>query len=753
MNEHSICMADIKNKIYEAGLFRDGEKIVLTTESCVLLEYYTGKTYSYRMIDITTLKAKRLFSRQNPLNENGYQRAIEKMMGAGNLSESINQPTSEERAKELLSHIFTGIFPQHGMSEREKQKELSLEMLMGLQEGKLALCEAEVGTGKTHAYIVAVTVHNLFSDRKMPTIISTSTIALQKALTEEYIPQISDILMEHHIIDRPLSFVVRKGKKHHACDARVKTYQSSIQHNNRDTDRELLDILQQLYTGGCSIDLDRLPLTDYVKGRICVTDCNRSCPCSAICRYRSFTRNCLLGSYDFQIANHNMVIADILSKKSGRQGLFPTSGAIIFDEAHKLLNTARQMYGMSFESAELERLSGSLLRAIGSRNPDKLAIIRLCEELLRLNTTLFDTLKQTKGVRYEKGCYQISFDYICIGTLRGIDRTLRALSLLFFTLDYEKKAAYGKLINRMEEKIAKVTVLLDYAQHIHWMELTGTLSCCICTLPKQLDFLLFEDIWSKDTPYILTSGTLSVGSDFSHFKRRNGIALVEDGRIFEASKASPFDYQENALLYLPKDMPLPQSKENGYFQAVVDRLAELIAESHGHTLILFTSYRQMEQTYTALLDRITHYPLFLMGKGNLNTLDDFRKSGNGVLFASDSAGEGIDLAGDILSSLIVVRLPFPVPDPVLEYEKSLYDDFYSYLDEIIVPEMLTKLRQWIGRGIRRETDSCVFTILDSRATGRYKKDILAALPDMPVTDQLSDVGRFLLSKKGESYFA
>ena len=114
------------------------------------------------------------------------------------------------------------------------------------------------------------------------------------------------------------------------------------------------------------------------------------------------------------------------------------------------------------------------------------------------------------------------------------------------------------------------------------------------------------------------------------------------------------------------------------------------------------------------------YPLFCMGKGRLETIDSFRKSGNGVLLASDSAGEGIDLPGDILSSLVVVRLPFPTPDPVSEYERTLHDDFYSYLSERIVPDMLIKLRQWIGRGIRRETDTCVFSILDSRAAGRYK---------------------------------
>ena len=101
---------------------------------------------------------------------------------------------------------------------------------------------------------------------------------------------------------------------------------------------------------------------------------------------------------------------------------------------------------------------------------------------------------------------------------------------------------------------------------------------------------------------------------------------------------------------------------------------------------------------------------------------------------------------------MVVKLPFPVPDPVLEYEKSLHENFREYLAEVIVPGMLMKLRQWIGRGIRRETDTCVFSILDCRAGGRYKNDILAALPDMPVTERMEDVGIFIRSNKPESYF-
>lgn len=764
MNEPNICMADIKNKIYEAGLFRPDERVVLTTENCVLLEHFTGKIYSYRMVELTTLKAKRLFSRQKPLSEGNYQKAIEKMVTQMEIvpedeeqsvsmpqADTIKQENSGDRATALLTYIFTDILPRHGMTFRRNQLELALSMLSALQENKLALCEAEVGTGKTHAYILAVAVDNLFTGDKRPTIISTSTIALQKALTEEYIPQISRILMEHRIIDKPLSFVVRKGKRHYACDSRVKTYQSSIVHNNHADDDVLLRTLTALYTGSCTIDLDRLPLTEYVKKRICVERCYRGCEFASFCRYRSFSQSCMTVPYDFQIANHNLVLADVLSQKGGRKRLFPDSSVIIFDEAHKLLDTARQMYGMSFEDMELERLTADLYRAIGTQNTDKGEIVRLCEELLRQNALLFHFARKSLGTGYENGCSAIRFDYNCISALKTLTLILGRLSVLFFTLDRGKSRLYAELVRKIENELEKLTVLLDYTQSIYWLERTAT-SCHICTLPKQLDFLLFEDIWSREIPYILTSGTLSVDSDFTHFKRNTGIALSEPIRLMETSKSSPFDYMESALLYLPSDMPFPDVKNAAYFIAVVEQIIALIANTHGHTLILFTSYRMMERVFAEIQQCVNAYPLFMMGKGRLNVLDDFRRSGNGVLFASDSAGEGIDLAGDILSSLIVVKLPFPIPDPVAEYEKTLYPDFYSYLNKVIVPSMLIKLRQWIGRGIRRESDTAAFTILDSRAHGRYRNDIVAALPDMPVTDSIDDVRRFILSKKSEDYF-
>lgn len=751
MNE-PVYMADIQNKLYEAGLFRQEERIVLSAENCVLMEYYTGKTYSYRMVELSTLKAKRIFSRQKPLTESGYQRAIDKMLSQMDAVLDNDRPDVSIRAKNLLQHIFENILPQHGMNCRKNQIDLSLEMLQALQENKLALCEAEVGTGKTHAYILAVTIHNLFSKQKLPTVISSSTIALQKALTEEYIPQISEILLEHRIIDKPLSFMVRKGKSHYACDSRVKGYQSSISHNGRMEDKELLHVLNGLFTGSHTLDLDGLPLTDYVKARICVERCDRNCSLYTVCRYRGFIRKALTFGYDFQIANHNLILADVLSRKNGRNRLFPQSGVIIFDEAHKLLEAARQMYGMTLENAELERLTASIYHAIGGNNSDKAEIVKLCEEMLLQNALLFEALKKVAGISYDKNCYAVEINLNCILAIKALMSVLRRLSVLFFTTSYEKRERYDRLVSRMEKLDAKLSILLNYSQSILWLELTGAVSCRVCALPKQLDYLLFEDIWRENVPYILTSATLSVRGDFSRFKRTGGISIAEQNRIFETSKSSPFDYQENALLYLPREIPSPNEEGNGYFQSVVEHLENLVEATHGHTLILFTSYRMMEKVHDELSRRITGFPLFRMGKGRLDALDNFRKSGKGILCASDSAGEGIDLAGDILSSLIVVRLPFPAPDPVLEYEKTLYTDFYGYLNEVIVPGMLIKLRQWIGRGIRRESDTCVFSILDSRANHRYKEDILSALPDMPVTHQLSDVKNFITAKKPDAYF-
>lgn len=650
----------------------------------------------------------------------------------------------------LLMHIFYDILPGCGLVLRENQMSISLMMLEAMENKKVALCEAGVGTGKTHAYLLAAVVYRLFHKERRPVVISTSTIALQKALTEEYIPQISEILQGHRMIERPLHCVVRKGKNHYACDSRVKTYLSSVKNNNRPEDQELITILTALFVGACSPDLDGLPVTNYVKERICVKRCQNTCEFFSMCRYCTFLRRSGERSVDFQIVNHNLVLADVLSRKDGRNRLLPEYGILIFDEAHKLPEAARQMYGICFENVDLERAAASIYRAVANR-PEKKEAVRLCEEMLELNAAFFENIENFAEVQCTHGYVEGVFASSALLSLKALSAVIKSLSMLFYTAD-RRNTVYRNISGRLEQKRKILALLSDHAGLICWLEYTKMTACRLCALPKQLDFLLYEDLWGNGNPYLLTSATLSVGGDFGHFMHQTGIDLLNQKRILTVSKASPFDYENHALLYLPGDMPFPNARKKIYIEAIVKKLEELTRQSYGHMLVLFTSYRMMEIVYQELSERIKDFPLFCMGKGRLEAIRQFRRSGNGILLASDSAGEGIDLAGDILSSLVVIKLPFPAPDPVLEYKKSLYKDFKDYLTEVIVPEMLMKLRQWIGRGIRRETDTCVISILDCRANGRYRDDILAALPHMPVTDRMEDVGIFIRRNKPDDYF-
>ena len=254
--------------------------------------------------------------------------------------------------------------------------------------------------------------------------------------------------------------------------------------------------------------------------------------------------------------------------------------------------------------------------------------------------------------------------------------------------------------------------------------------------------------------YILTSGTISVNGNFDLLKNKTGIELISKRRIRETSKKSMFDYKSNALIYIPEHIPFPNLQDGKYIKAVTNEIRKLIKGTHGHTLILFTSYWLMDRVFYEVSQNVYDYPLFVMGRGRIDALNNFKISGNGVLFASDTAGEGIDIAGDTLSNLIIVKLPFAVPDPIAEYEQSVMGGLKAYLDKIITPNMIIKLKQYAGRLIRSETDTGIVAILDSRVNsrGKYRNIVLSSLFDAPVTNRIADVEEFILAKKDERYF-
>ena len=191
-----------------------------------------------------------------------------------------------------------------------------------------------------------------------------------------------------------------------------------------------------------------------------------------------------------------------------------------------------------------------------------------------------------------------------------------------------------------------------------------------------------------------------------------------------------------------------------YYDELAKEIAALLDAAQGHALALFTSYAAMSAVKERLPNHGLHYPLFTMGRSAIHTTEQFKASPGSVLLAAGAAWEGFDFPGDCVSLLIIPRLPFSVPDALKEKERENHPTLRVFLRAVVVPEMQIKLKQGFGRAIRTETDTCVVAILDERAAQgkRYSKDVLAALPEMPVTGSLEDVAKFIQAMKGPDYF-
>ena len=277
----------------------------------------------------------------------------------------------------------------------------------------------------------------------------------------------------------------------------------------------------------------------------------------------------------------------------------------------------------------------------------------------------------------------------------------------------------------------------------------GAPSLCAASreIPKQLN----QALWLKNIPAILTSGTLMAGGSFDRPQKIMG--LSENQRVENFIAASPFNYEENCLLYIP-DSPLNvQIGSEKEVEYLAEQICRLVEAAHGHTLVLFTSYALMGAVYNQVKDRLP-FPLLEVWRHSSDMIHKFKHSNNAVLFAAGSCWEGVDFPGDMVSSLIIVRLPFSVPNPLSEAEREQYPSLQDYIRAVIIPDMQVKLRQGFGRAIRTETDTCVISILDHRAAPgeRYHQAVLEALPNLRITRKIKEVEEFIRAKKSSDYF-
>lgn len=638
----------------------------------------------------------------------------------------MNSNDNRQNAHNMIDHIFHDLLPDRDMVERPEQASLSHLMLDAMLDGGIALCDAGTGIGKTYAYLTAGAAFLHFREVSgqefRPIFVSTSSIALQNAVQSEYLPLLSDILMEAGLINQSLCAVIRKGKSHYVCDLRLEQRLEQLKKSKKN--QAAVEALRSLRE---QTDIDGTAhLSSYDRERVCVP---QVCGCEHDnCRYLAFLKSCNADNFPFQICNHNLLLADAIHRGTGRSPILPDACAIVIDEAHKLPETARQMFGATLKARDMEALIRSLRRE---------RFLLAAEGLSELSAPLLRMMAQP----FEDGRPFDDFARLLIAPARNLHIICKQLYGLLTSTTYGQ---LKKLSSTMELLVGE----------------NSDLVCCtmedkrggsmLCAVAADMTLQLRSTLWSREQPVILTSGTLAVGQDFHRFKKESG--LQADGRVTESVVLSPFDYKSNCLLYLP--FHPPQQTDDSYFDELTAEIAALLDACWGHALVLFTSYAAMSSIRERLSDMNLPWRIFTLGRNAVHTTQRFKANPGSVLLATGAAWEGFDFPGDCVSLLIIPRLPFSRPDALKKKERAEYPNLRAFIRAVVVPEMQIKLRQGFGRAIRTETDTCVIAILDERSAPgqRYYDAMQAALPEMRETDSLEDVVEFIYAVKGADYF-
>ena len=643
-----------------------------------------------------------------------------------NGSQEVKLTASIEKAHADAEHIFRRLLPAHGLTVRPAQITLCHEMLDALFMGRMALCDAGVGIGKTHAYLVAGLLWQKYKPRGYPRTltVSTSRVALQNAIIREYLPQLSQMLVTDGLLAKPSRAMIRKGRERYVCDVRLAIRQAAVKGSRKvsGTRKTALFLLDK------HIDMDEVEgLSDYDRAQVCVpADCPRDCIRQHVCRYREFLKKAKSEEVTIQICNHNFLIADAIHRQQESRPLLKDYHILIVDEAHKLPEAARQMYGKSLALSELDALCTVL---------EKECYQRIARRLHAASNTLMKSLRGDEET--ENQLFLPTPEHQMV--MRAITAILHQAACPSSGLS--RSTVYE--LERTEESLALFSGSDEkWTRCVHY-DTAGniTLNAISNTTAAQLS----RDLWRTGRPAILTSGTLSAGGSFARTRQQLGLERL--ARCKEFTVPSPFDYERNCLIYIPAE---PPGKDASVLAGL---LKNLLSATHGHALILFTSYTLMSEVCRKLKSRIP-FPLIEAWRGSQQTVFQFKEMPNAVLCAAGPCWEGLDFPGDMVSLLAIVRLPFPTPTPVHEAERERYQSLREYIRAVVVPEMQTKLRQGVGRAIRTETDTCVIAILDGRAApgGRYHEDVRRALPPCPLTNSIQDVERFIRTRKSPEYF-
>ena len=652
---------------------------------------------------------------------------------------------------EVIDSVFRVVLPEYGYAVREEQINLAKRMYDGLCNNAVTISEAEVGTGKTLAYLVASLVAKQvratwYTD-DMPITITTANIELQKSLVEKEIPRLSEMLMDFGIIARPLRAVLRKGKEHYFCKYRYRDFLDTIE-KYPNKYGNLLRAFRDSNFEKEAFDLDSVNMRPSLKDRICVKGSCAKCKYADECKYRQYMRHAKAkGNIDFQVTNHNLYLTSQKMKNEDDEEseLLISGRFVVMDEAHKLKETAEEVLGVRLNQRDIPKYV-SAVRFLCREGQNKTEYHENLQTLLNLDEMLFSSLKKrvtlddredSRGTLIELSLSEQ--EWLC----RMEDIIVRIES----ARRRNTHGFNGKTIRDTLKKFRRTNNINVWIDEDENGELT------LCATPKDIAPILRSALWESPCSHLLTSGTISDGTDFSFFMKANGLDRIAKNRINVSSTPSPFDYEGHTRLYIPKGIPAPNNDDAVYIKTIADKIVDIVNATNGHTAILFTSYKVLNAVYSLTKDRLSDYDVVCMTRSNKTAISDFKKSKNGVLFASGSMWEGVDCIGDCLSSVIIVRLPFPLRSAVLDQKKQACADVHTFIQNYAVPEMMIKLRQGIGRLIRSENDTGLISILDPRVNNSvYSSRLANVLGKYPEVKTLDEIREFFRQVKPSTYF-
>lgn len=618
-----------------------------------------------------------------------------------------------------------------GFSLRKQQLEMALAIESAIKQNQQLVAEAGTGTGKTFAYLVPA----LLSGGKV--IISTGTKTLQDQLFNRDLPNVRDALKV------PVTVSMLKGRANYVCHYHLARAGQEGRFASRE-DAKYLSVVKQFAEHtktGDKAELTDIPENATIWQHVTSTRDNclgQDCQYYKECFVMEARKKAL--SADVVVVNHHLFFADVMLRDEGVAELLPSANTVIFDEAHQLPEVAGLFFGEDISTSQLLELARDSMVAYLSEAKDCVALgdaIPLLEKACKDFRLVF----QYEGSRMpvQKALGLKNFDSAF---------TDMQISLSQLTKVLETQAVRDPMLEkcwqRGETLIAQLNSWINgsNANLVRWLEVF-TQSVQLHATPLSVADGFGKQLNAQPRAWIFTSATLAVKNDFSHYQAQMGLQLAKT-----AHWQSPFDYERQALLYAPTQMPDPNS--SAYAAAVAAVSLPVLKASQGRAFVLCTSLRAMREVHALLKEAFAEngieYPLLIQGESTrTELLDRFRAHGNAVLVGSQSFWEGVDVRGEALSCVIIDKLPFAPPDdPVLSARiDKLNKEGKNAFMEYQLPYSVITLKQGAGRLIRDEHDRGVLMICDPRLiTKPYGRRIWQSLPPFRRTKELADVQAF-----------